>query len=155
MKYSLVSLAVRENAKKNKQNSNIKNKYTIPKKNTDLVIKILNKLQDSDLILFSGFTLRKKADLDKVIKSINRKNTFVLEVGKGHKSNSESEYGFYVVQNKKIIKTAIKQLFTCSNNAKKNILNDYLTKLEGERRFNVKGRSVCLIICGEQNFLVS
>jgi hypothetical protein len=129
----------------------------IPEKNVKLTIEILNKLQDSDLILFSGWTLSNKADLDKVLQNINNKNIFVLEVGSGYfNRENNSEFGFYVVKERKIIKSAIKQIFMDSNEAnnnENNIIKTYLSKLEVERLFNIGNKNVRLIICGENNIL--
>ena len=145
MKCSLVSLLTTDYDK-------------IPEKNVKIVIEILNKLQDSDLILFSGWTLSNKADLDNVIKNINNRNIFVLEVGSGYfnRKNLNSECGFYIVKERKIIKSAIKQIFMDSNEAnnnENNLIKKYLSKLEEERLFNIGNKNVRLIICGENNIL--
>src|SRR3989344_9681051 len=136
MKCSLVSLLTTDYDK-------------IPEKNVKIVIEILNKLQDSDLILFSGWTLSNKADLDNVIKNINNRNIFVLEVGSGYfnRKNLNSECGFYIVKERKIIKSAIKQIFMDSNEAnnnENNLIKKYLSKLEEERLFNIGNKNVRL-----------
>lgn len=128
----------------------------IPEKNVELIIEILNNLQDSDLILFSGWTLSNKADLDEVIKNMNNRNTFVLEVGSGYFNKDNSEDGFYVVKEGNIIKSAIKQIFVDSseaNNNKNNLISNYLDILEKERCFKINNKNICLIICGENNIL--
>jgi hypothetical protein len=130
----------------------------IPEKNIGLIIEILNKLQDSDLVLFSGWTLPHNADLNNILKNINFNNTFVLEVGSGYfnRDKENSEFGFYVVKGRKIIKSAIKQIFMDSNEANNNednLIKTYLSKLEEERLFNVGNKNVRLIICGENNIL--
>lgn len=150
MKCSLVSLIAIDSDK-------------IPKENINSIIEILNKLTDNDLVLFAGWTLATKLDLDEVIKENNNNlTTFVLEVGDGYRSDKEDDFGFYVVRGKEIIKSAIKQIFMDSsimdfheeNEPIKNI-KKLIDELNEKRCFNINDKNIRLIICGEHNILKS
>jgi hypothetical protein len=148
MKYALISLIAVDSDK-------------IPTKNVNTVVEIINKLTNIDLILFSGWTLSNKSELNQIIKKItNNKSTFILEIGDGYRSNKNDEFGFYIVKGRKIIKNAIKQIFMDSqitdfkeeNKPVQNI-KKILKEFVGKRYFKVKNKNIRLIICGENNIL--
>lgn len=148
MKYALISLIAVDSDK-------------IPKENVNTVIEILNNLTDIDLILFSGWTLKTKSDLNKIIKRItNNKSTFILEIGDGYRSKKNDDFGFYILKGGEIITNAIKQIFMDSsitdfnenNNPDQNI-KKILNEFNEKRCFKVKNKIIRLIICGENNIL--
>ncbi len=151
MKCSVVSFITKSSSKKSKTNF-------ISKNNTRLMTEILNNVFDVDLILFSGWTLSNRKELDSVLtNNKNKHTTYIFEVGDGHrnKDNPKSDVGFYVAKGKKLIKKKIKQVFTSSKDihSLKTTIPEYLDKLESERFFKVNNKKVRLIICGENNIL--
>ncbi len=148
MKYALISLIAVDSDK-------------IPAKNVKTVIEIINNLTDVDLILFSGWTLADKSDLNQVVKNINNsKSTFILEIGDGYRSDRNDDFGFYIVKGKKIIKNAIKQIFMDSHitdykeeNKPVQNIQKILKEFDEKRNFKVKNENIRLIICGENNIL--
>ena len=125
----------------------------------ELVLEVLKNTKDMDLVLFSGWTLENKNELDCVIDGLHIPHpTFILEVGSGYDTNDEpqSPAGFYVIQGGKPKLSTVKQWFATSeeaNNNEKNLIENYLIRLEKERRFSVSGKRVRLVICGENNVL--
>ncbi len=150
MKSSIVSL-VTNNHPQIFNNQNI----SIPKSNVCNVLEVLSHLHNSDLVVFPGWTLSSKSDLDYVIKNTGFTNTFVLEVGFGYNDRNitHSETGFYVVQNKEIIKEKVKQIFMDRKSANKDSIKLFLKTFKENRMFEVKGVNISLIICGENSIL--
>jgi hypothetical protein len=123
--------------------------------NAVLVSDIIKKAKGTDLVLFSGWTLRDKAELEEVVRrTAGTTQTVILEVGFGLKAKDASE-GYYVISPKKDGPTALKQEFATSDdvNGERDRINSYLDKLEKERCFNISGRKMRLIICGENSVL--
>ncbi len=143
MNYAMVSFIIEGNEK-------------IGHGNVELVSNLVNQLIGEDLILFSGWTLSNKKDVDNVLKRVNNKHTtFVLEIGNGL-DGKNSDSGFYIVKGNTILRGPIKQRFTDSATANSNkdcLLQNYLEVLKSERLFKVGSKKVRLIICGENNIL--
>lgn len=127
--------------------------------NAELVLEVLKRTKDMDMVLFSGWTLANKRGLERVIDGLHAPHpTFILEVGSGYETNDNprSPAGFYVIQGGKPRLSAIKQWFATSEEAnrnEKNLIEKYLTRLEKDRYFSVSGKRVRLVICGENNVL--
>ena len=127
--------------------------------NAGLVLEVLEKTKDMDMVLFSGWTLANKNELGHVIDGLHTPHpTFILEVGSGYETNddSQSPAGFYVIQGGKPKLSTVKQWFATSEEAninEKNLIEKYLIRLEKDRYFSVGGKRVRLVICGENNVL--
>jgi len=123
--------------------------------NAVLVSSILERTKGSDLVLFSGWTLKNRKELEEVVRrTAGTAQTFILEVGFGLRAKDASE-GYYVISPRKDGPGALKQEFAFSQdvNGERDRINTYLDKLERERCFDINGRRMRLIICGENNVL--
>ena len=123
--------------------------------NAVLVSDIIRKARGTDLVLFSGWTLRNKEELGEVVRrTAGTTQTVILEVGFGLRAKDASE-GYYVISPGKDGPAALKQEFATSDdvNNDRDRINSYLDKVVKERCFNISGRKMRLIICGENNVL--
>lgn len=120
---------------------------------TKYVIETTNNSK-SDLLIFPGFTLYSEQELQKFMKKVrNTKSLIYMEVGDGT-PNPSNRYSL-MYQNGEILKSCTTQQFTTSGEVDKNpnLINEYVEILEKERMFNLNGKTITLIICGEINFL--
>ncbi len=134
-----------------------RNKKGVPNPifSADQFLNIINN-STADIILFPGWTL-KITDLDGNFskKIFNRKVFVCFEVisnaGKaGLKSNLSC-----IIQNGSVKKLHKSQLFATSNeiNEQPALFSDFLKIFETERMYTHLGRSIGIIVCGENNFL--
>lgn len=121
--------------------------YENTKKKT--ILNIINKLYNSDLILFPGYTFENISTFLKVIeKSTNNNSVIVFEI------YSKDDYdGCGIVQEKKIKNIGISQIFATSKEANDENLSEILDKMATERYFKHNNKRIRLIICGENNLL--
>ena len=120
---------------------------------TKYVLEITKKSK-SDLLIFPGFTLYSEKELQIFIKKVkNTKTLIYMEVGDGTPKQTNRYSLLY--QNGKTLKSNIIQQFTTSSEVDKNpnLIDEYVNILEEERMFNLNGKTITLIICGEINFL--
>lgn len=124
--------------------------------NVKLVLDVLEKTKDMDLIIFPGWTLTDVDQLNKVIGKLSKPHpTLVLEVYK--KSTKPKNYldseGYYVIKNGKPVISARQQPFYLSSQINEENGREYLDELENDRLFETGDKRVRLIICGENNIL--
>jgi hypothetical protein len=120
---------------------------------TKYVIEITNKTK-SDLLVFPGYTLYSEMELQKFIQKVKNSKTLVyLEVGDGTPKPVTLYSLLYL--NGKILKSNIIQYFKKSSEVDKNptLIDEYGKILGEERIFDIHGKRITLILCGEINFL--
>lgn len=135
-------------------------KPSFNKHRAKLVSEIINEYNDLGLILFSGSTIN-KINLNELIRSNNNlKSTIILEAEEKQLDRQskkkciwKSKWNF--IKENEIIKDNIGQLFATSSQAKRNVIEPLLERLEEKRLVNIDGNACRLVICGENNMLMN
>lgn len=146
MKIGLISLTTpNRDGKRNKKKQRVYQSRKIEDERRTLISNIVNSHPDFDLIVFSGDTLGKIGLNDFLANNRNRHSTVILEF--------DSLWAF--IKGKNIIKRDIKQLFSESSQAKPEIVEELVERLENERKVEVEKNICRLVICGENNMLMN
>ena len=120
----------------------------------DLTLDLFNNC-NGDLILFPGHTLDSVGDLEKIKGLFNnkKKTTAFLEV-KEIGARNITNWSFKI-KNNRLINCHTHQLFATSNEINNNNLlaESLIHEIKNERLHTVKGKQICLLICGELNIL--
>ena len=146
MKIGLISLITPNmNAPLNQKKWRISDYSKIARERTDVICSIVNGHPELDLIVFSGNTLEKKGLPAFLANNRNLNSMVILEW--------DSYWAF--IQGKNIIKEDIEQLFAKSSQAKPEMVEKLLNRLEGERIVRVKKNICRLVICGKNNMLIN
>lgn len=146
MKIGLISLITpNRDARLNQKKRKISHFGKIERERTDVICSIVNGHPELDLIVFSGNTLEKKGLSDFLANNRNLNSIVILE--------SDSYWDF--IQGENILKGDIEQLFATSSQAKPEMVEKLVEKLERERKIEVNNNICRLVICGENNMLMN
>jgi hypothetical protein len=130
--------------------------YDNQEKVTDIypdILRIINKNNHLDLIVFSGFTLRDKSYLNSLSESITNTHSLIfLEVWVDEHEGKQQHKGYFFMGGK-LFDRGIFQVFGDSKQINKNhtLMNKYLKHVSDTRIIKYRDVNICWIICGEQN----
>ena len=125
-------------------------------KKIDEVIKIINQNEDLDIIVFPGWSISTKEDLDTLSKEVkNKKTACFLELWFGGGEKERSQHRGIALINGKIKDREIYQYFATNADARDDKKRAHtLEELQAKRLFHLKNNlNVNWLFCGENNIL--
>jgi len=142
MKIGLVSFAINSKDRSTAEN------------HPDYFLKIVNKYDRLDIIVFSGWTILKE-DLERIKNEITNKNSLILFEAWNDIYEGEERHKGYYFREGNFYNNDIVQIFATSNeiSSDRGKMGKYLEHTKEKRIIAYKKKNICWIICGEINVL--
>ncbi len=109
----------------------------------------------ADLLVFPGWTLDKKNDIQKLLAQLENKKTTVFFEWYDRKRDELDAHNGYVLHKGRLIDQNVRQIFSSAKCVEKkdDFIDYYLGELESKRLLKIGARKALWLSCGEINIL--